>query len=479
MRIVEILLPRGASDRSLSPQVVRKIDALQNRMDSYVDKIMQPGTSAAGKEFLKSRLRDDYYELKDLLPHVHAVAEAGMEWHGTNTGTNQANNTDHDISEAMDYVKQNYPYSKKYTVRRAEYGFRALKKNPQHFLDLDSIETTKSDIHMSAVDGAVNQLGLEENPMMSGSYQHSFSIGYSWNTLENKSTNIAVLYYQDRGMGSDSITVAAKDKKNLLGAISVFQDAGAIQSSEERKEKRQDNADKRNQQASKKGIKQGAIINTGDESYEIVGFTPGGKAKVKNLTTGNVATVSPASIKKEWISDPGQAAKSIKQSYAVFDRDNGAQMSKTFKTEREARAQADQWENSSKDGRNIVRPVIRKLAEAVHKLPLSHDDFEVVIEVMKKPIPAAIAPIYISEIIEDDELNDQIKSIEDTDPARDIRPLIAEWFNRVMPDQVYRFTGDHQSEHQKKGVLSPIHGYDPHQYHGTNDPITGSAYGRR
>ena len=76
MRIVEILLPKGSNDRSLSPQVVRKIDALQQRMDLYVDKIMSPDTSSAGKEFLKSRLRDDYYELKDLLPHIHAIAEA-------------------------------------------------------------------------------------------------------------------------------------------------------------------------------------------------------------------------------------------------------------------------------------------------------------------------------------------------------------------------------------------------------------------
>jgi hypothetical protein len=76
MRIVEILLPKGASDRSLSPQVVRQIDALQRRMDTYVDKIMDPKTSQAGREFLKSRLRDDYYELRNAMPRVHAVAEA-------------------------------------------------------------------------------------------------------------------------------------------------------------------------------------------------------------------------------------------------------------------------------------------------------------------------------------------------------------------------------------------------------------------
>ena len=47
-----------------------------------------------------------------------------------------------------------------------------------------------------------------------------------------------------------------------------------------------------------------------------------------------------------------------------------------------------------------------------------------------------------------------------------------------MPDQMYRFTGDKVSEIQKKGLLSPIHGYDPKMFKGTNDPITGDAYGR-
>ena len=68
--------------------------------------------------------------------------------------------------------------------------------------------------------------------------------------------------------------------------------------------------------------------------------------------------------------------------------------------------------------------------------------------------------------------------MEKTDPARDVRPLIVEWFKRVMPDQLYRFTGAEDTMQRKQGLLSPIHGYDPHQYKGTNDPITGNAYGR-
>ena len=121
---------------------------------------------------------------------------------------------------------------------------------------------------------------------------------------------------------------------------------------------------------------------------------------------------------------------------------------------------------------------LHAIAEAVHKLPLSNDDFILVKKIMERPIPAAVAPIYIMEIIDDDELNDQLRSLEESEPGRDVRPLIAEWFNRVMPDQMHRFNGEEISKNQREGLLSPIHGYDPKMYKGTNDPITGDAFGR-
>jgi len=123
-------------------------------------------------------------------------------------------------------------------------------------------------------------------------------------------------------------------------------------------------------------------------------------------------------------------------------------------------------------------PRTHKVAEAVHRLPLTEDDFDLVKKLMERPIPAAIAPIYIQNIIEDDEFNDQLLALEDSNPSLDVRPLIVEWFRRVMPDQMYRFTEELPSENQKEGLLSPIHGYDPKMYKGSNDPITGDAYGR-
>ena len=101
---------------------------------------------------------------------------------------------------------------------------------------------------------------------------------------------------------------------------------------------------------------------------------------------------------------------------------------------------------------------------------------------MERPIPAAVAGIYITEIIDDDELNDQFKSLEDTEPNRDVRPLIVEWFRRVMPDQMHRFGSQEVANDKvRKGILSPIHGYDSKEYSGSSFTSTGSsgnAYGR-
>lgn len=245
MRIVEILLPKGTKDRSLSPQHLRQIDMLQQRMDSYVDKIADPKTSLQGREFLKSRLRDDYYELKELLPHIHQVAE-----------------------------------------------------------------------------------------------------------------------------------------------------------------------------------------NT--EQYE------------------------------------------------VYDRKTGEKVSGPYATAKRARGVRDKKDLEYGAVRYGVRPVGSKnsVMEAVRKLPLSNEDFDMVKKMMEKPIPAAVAPIYILEYIDDDEFNDQLLELENSNPGLDVRPLIVEWFRRVMPDQMIRFEDQEVDHNQQIGLFSPIHGYDPKMYKGTNEPITGNAYGR-
>ena len=250
MRIVEILLPNGVSDRSISPRHAQQIDVLQKRMNAYVDKILSPHTSLQGKEFLKSRLRDDYYDLKTAL-----------------------------------------------------------------------------------------------------------------------------------------------------------QDAG-------------------------------------------------------NST--NLVAEEPDNIK-----------------YEVFDSRTGYKVSGPYSTRSRASNAADKLDLEFGGYRYRIRPV--PLLEAVHQVPITNEDFDVVKELMKKPIPAAVAIIYLQDCIVDDQLNDELRILENTDPGRDIRSMIAEWFNRVMPDQMYHFDKDKAGGdmQQRQGILSPIHGYDPKMYKGSNDPITGDAYGSR
>lgn len=247
MKIVEIILPKKDVDYELSPQIVQQIDFLKSRMNSYVDKIMDPRTSSAGKEFLKSRLRDDYYELRGLV-------------------------------------------------------------KPQHF-------------------------------------------------------------------------VAENDPEPVM--------------------------------------------------------------------------------------------------YEVYDRKTNQVVGGPYKTKQRARQAVDKKDLEYGAYRYAYRPIkSQKVMEAVHKLPLTDKDFELVKELMENPIPAVIAPIYIHEVIDDDELNDQIRSVEENYPNKDIRPLIAEWLERVMPDQMGRFKNQAQSERSRMGMISPIHGYDPKMFKGSSQPITGNAYGR-
>lgn len=170
--------------------------------------------------------------------------------------------------------------------------------------------------------------------------------------------------------------------------------------------------------------------------------------------------------------------------FEIVDSKTGKVMGKPYSSRSRARARVDRLDNEYGAYRYKVRRVGSsfmiegQLNEAVHKLPLTEEDFELVKTLMSRPIPAVIAPIYIQEIIDDDEFNGMLNEFADTNPGMDIRPHVAEWLKRVMPDQMYRFDHSGATMKQKLGQTSLIHGYDPHQYHGSNDPITGNAYGR-
>lgn len=133
------------------------------------------------------------------------------------------------------------------------------------------------------------------------------------------------------------------------------------------------------------------------------------------------------------------------------------------------------------DLKDAMKPLsINVVAEAVHKVPITNADFDLVKELMERPIPAAVAPIYLLDIFEDDEFSDMMMELEESDPGRDVRPLVVEWFNRVMPDQMHHFGQEVATYKQKMGMYSPVHGYDPDIHKGgnmTGTESSGNAYG--
>lgn len=169
--------------------------------------------------------------------------------------------------------------------------------------------------------------------------------------------------------------------------------------------------------------------------------------------------------------------------YEVYDPKTGKVVGGPYSSTSRARLARDKKDIEYGAVRYQVREIgAGNIMEAVTKLPLTNEDFDLVKTIMQKPIPAIIASIYVSEIIEDDELNDMIASLEETEPDRDIRPLIVDWFRRVMPDQMHRFGQEVAGEQQRQGILSVVHGYDPKMFKAGPDTGTessGNAYGRR
>ena len=170
--------------------------------------------------------------------------------------------------------------------------------------------------------------------------------------------------------------------------------------------------------------------------------------------------------------------------YEVVDSRTGKVMGKPYTSKSRARARADKLDNDYGAYRYKVRKVgsdfmiENQLNEAVHRLPLTDGDFEIVKQVMSHPIPAVIAPIYLQEILDDDEFSAMLQEWEETSPAMDVRPHVVEWFKRVMPDQMHRFLNNEQTMKQKMGLQSVIHGYEPDDYHGASEESSGNAYGR-
>lgn len=163
--------------------------------------------------------------------------------------------------------------------------------------------------------------------------------------------------------------------------------------------------------------------------------------------------------------------------YEVYDTRTGKKVSGPYLSIKRARAAVDRLDNKY-GGYRYGHRKVNSVNEAIHTVPLTTKDFEVLKELMQQPIPVCVASIYLVDLISDDDLNSEFSALELKSPNLDARTLIATWLERTMPDQLHRFNDKDVTFGNKAGDLSPIHGYDTTEYVGSNDPLTGNAYGR-
>lgn len=183
--------------------------------------------------------------------------QEAIAWQG-NSGVAQAAATDHTIDDAKRYVKENYRYHKTYTIRRLEPGFRALDVKSG---GIDPKQMRAAVSQEAALNQFIKLFDLEQNRYMSGSQQLTASIGFSWHVGEDSQHQHAVFYYEDRAMGSDSITVAAKTQDDLRKMVNALIQSGLIPDPSLIKAKKAATAQKRAADIKNKGIHIGSRIN--------------------------------------------------------------------------------------------------------------------------------------------------------------------------------------------------------------------------
>lgn len=101
------------------------------------------------------------------------------------------------------------------------------------------------------------------------------------------------------------------------------------------------------------------------------------------------------------------------------------------------------------------------LNESVHTIPLTEKQFDELKERMSIPIPAEIAMIALSDILESDDLSADFISTSQRNPNQDVRPIVANWLKLNMPTEMHRFNGVEDQEYLQYGLYSTLHGYPP------------------
>lgn len=419
MHILEILLPKSVRDKDISSKHTQRIDALQKRMDKYVDKIGDAATSQKGREFLKAKLKDDYDELRSVIKD--AIAEQ--------------------VSEHI--VKHGSGYRLLSHKGKNLGDFKSKAAAAKHEGEVEYFKHAKESIEEGEV-----------VPFKKPAKPKAPIVGQIFSGSSYFMDKYAMKAFQKAGLTIVGIGGPSND------ADHAEKDGMEYGHDEDIREYRVTGPQDKMQKVDAY-LYRAAEMSGDEEGY-------GGSYPASDFNN---------------ISEEGEPVQKV-ETFEIVDSKTGKVVGKPYNSRSRARARVDRLDNEYGGYRFKVRKVggpdlfEGTLNEAVHKLPLTNEDFELVRTLMSRPIPAVIAPIYIQEIIDDDEFNGMLNEFAEMEPGMDVRPHVVEWMRRVMPDQMYRFNDSAQTEKQKLGQDSVIHGYDPHMYHGSNDPITGDAYGR-
>ena len=148
--------------------------------------------------------------------------------------------------------------------------------------------------------------------------------------------------------------------------------------------------------------------------------------------------------------------------YEVYDRQTGAVVGGPYSTRVRASRAVDRLDNKYGGYRYGHRPIApNKVNEAVRTVPLTDNQFDELKERMSNAIPAEIAAVILSDVLETDDLSDEFIALAENNPNHDVRPLVVQWMELNMPDQMYRFNNKRDDIHLKHGTFSPLHGYPP------------------
>lgn len=99
------------------------------------------------------------------------------------------------------------------------------------------------------------------------------------------------------------------------------------------------------------------------------------------------------------------------------------------------------------------------LKEAVKTIPVKKEDFELLEVLLNEPILASEALGLIGSVLSDDGLNDTILAEAERDSKADVRPIIVQWMELNMPQQLMDIKAEPRMG-GNKGAFSPIHGED-------------------